>query len=114
LREHVGKRVLAGEEHRAEVDPQHFFPVVEAGRHNVAIDTEAGVVDQDVDAPRVPAFGRTADQRSFGHNGAGCTIGFAGLDRGLGVAYLTNGNRRLAASMERTGAVADAIRAAVI
>jgi CubicO group peptidase (beta-lactamase class C family) len=64
--------------------------------------------------PRVPAFGRTADQRSFGHNGAGCTIGFADLDRGLGVAYLTNGNRRFAASMDRTGAVADAIRAAVI
>jgi CubicO group peptidase (beta-lactamase class C family) len=64
--------------------------------------------------PRVPAFGRSADQRSFGHNGAGCTIGYADLDRGLGVAYLTNGNRRFVASMERTGAVADAIRAAVL
>lgn len=54
-------------------------------------------------------FGQKSTDRTFGHYGAGCTTVFGDLDRGLGVAYLTNGNRKFLAHLKRSGAVADAI-----
>lgn len=61
-----------------------------------------------------PGFGSKSSIRTFGHYGAGCATVFGDMDRNLGVAYLTTGNRRFVPHMRRSGAVADAIFDAII
>lgn len=56
---------------------------------------------------RVPIFGKTSSPHAFGHAGAGCTVGWADPDRGLGFAYLTNGNLGWLNSFSRVGDLAD-------
>jgi CubicO group peptidase (beta-lactamase class C family) len=59
---------------------------------------------------RVPAYGETSTHRTFGHGGAGCTVGWADLDYQLGFCYLTNGNLRFVNSFPRTGELSDLVR----
>jgi len=52
--------------------------------------------------------------KTFGHGGAGTSIGWADFDSGLAVGYITNGFRGSAANNARLAAVSQAIRDACI
>ena len=51
---------------------------------------------------------------TFGHGGAGTSIGWADLDSGLAVGYITNGFRGTASNNARLAAVSQAVRDACV
>jgi CubicO group peptidase (beta-lactamase class C family) len=57
--------------------------------------------------PEVPLFGKTSNEKMFGHAGAACTVGWADPERRLGVAYLTSGNLSWINSFARVGELGD-------
>jgi len=52
--------------------------------------------------------------KTFGHSGAGTSIGWADLDSGLAVGYITNGFRGTATNNARLAAISQAVRDACI
>jgi CubicO group peptidase (beta-lactamase class C family) len=61
-------------------------------------------------------MGRAAGNplRTFGHGGAGTSIGWADLESGLAVGYITNGFRGTVTNTARLAAVSQAVRDACI
>ena len=58
-------------------------------------------------------YGVNPSPRSFGHGGAGTTVGWGDPDSGLAVAYLTNGYQENTANQKRLQAMSQAIRDAI-
>ena len=52
--------------------------------------------------------------KTFGHGGAGTSIGWADFDSGLSVGYITNGFRGTFANNARPAAISQAVRDACI
>jgi CubicO group peptidase (beta-lactamase class C family) len=52
--------------------------------------------------------------RTFGHAGAGTSVGWADPDLGLAVAYITNGFRSAETNVPRLAAISRAVRAACL
>jgi len=52
--------------------------------------------------------------RTFGHAGAGTSIGWANLDSGLAMAYITNGFRAEASNTPRLAAISQAVQDAAL
>ena len=52
--------------------------------------------------------------KTFGHGGAGTSIGWADLESGLAVGYITNGFQATAANNARLAAVSQAVRNACV
>jgi CubicO group peptidase (beta-lactamase class C family) len=61
-------------------------------------------------------MGRSAGNplRTFGHGGAGTSIGWADLESGLAVGYITNGFRGNVTNNARLAAVSQAVRDACL
>ena len=57
---------------------------------------------------------RTDDLRSFGHGGAGTSLGWADPDSGLAMAYITNGFRGADSNNARLAAISQAVRDACL
>ena len=58
--------------------------------------------------PRTGAPGKE-NPRTFGHAGAGTSVGWANPDSGLAVAYITNGFRSEGTNVPRLSAISQAI-----
>jgi len=52
----------------------------------------------------------TEDVRTFGHGGAGTSVGWADPDSGLAMAYITNGYREDGSNLPRLAAMSQAVR----
>ena len=52
----------------------------------------------------------TEDLRTFGHGGAGTSVGWADPDSGLAMAYITNGYREDGSNLPRLAAMSQAVR----
>ena len=48
--------------------------------------------------------------RTFGHGGAGTSVGWADPDSGLAMAYITNGFRADSSNLRRLAAISQAVR----
>jgi CubicO group peptidase (beta-lactamase class C family) len=59
--------------------------------------------------PRMGSNG-VEPNRTFGHGGAGTSVGWADPDSGLGVAYITNGFRAEQSNAQRLAAISQAVR----
>jgi CubicO group peptidase (beta-lactamase class C family) len=61
-------------------------------------------------------MGRSAGNplRTFGHGGAGTSIGWADLESGLAVGYITNGFRGTVTNNARLAAISQAVRDACL
>ena len=56
----------------------------------------------------------TESVRTFGHGGAGTSVGWADLDSGLAMAYITNGFRDDMSNYPRLAAMSQAVRDACL